>query len=395
MLAVVMRHEWVAMELIQCGADATLILPKVQRSALYVAVELDRSSIIKTVCEQESRHGGQLDVNQPVNQWVDPTTSRLFTRNMLHTALEYKAFGVMSLLLSLGADVNHVNFYGNTPLIVALIFKNSAAALMLLDAGARVDIPSTDSKRFPLYVAVEKGLPLVVEAILLRPKVYQDINASVLLPFSCGENPLHTAITYKQHDILQLLIKLGEQMAIGRVPRAQIPRPTVLDINARVTETRYTALMAAVLLNDEYSVRLLLQQDPDPLLYSNKGMNVLYFAAERGCTAILSLLLDYYGSGDRIKPDQPRSGRYRMDVNSVVSCDMVVPQPGNSTMKVKCFTALHVSAMFDRPHAIRHMVLHYGADLTRVDHQDKTPLQRAQEFSSFDAEKVIRQLLAE
>lgn len=76
------------------------------------------------------------------------------------------------------------------------------------------------------YVAVEKGLPLVVEAILLRPKEQQrmDINASVVLPLTCGENPLHVAVTCKQHDILSLLIRLGECMASGRVAHSLLPR---------------------------------------------------------------------------------------------------------------------------------------------------------------------------
>lgn len=152
MLAVVMRNEWVAVELIQCGADATFISPKVQKSALYIAVEFGMSSIITAVCEMESRLGGRLDVNLTVSRWLDPATSKVFTQSMIHIALETKTkqLGVLSLLLSLGADANLVNCYGNTPLITALIFANTAAALMLLDAGARVDIPGTESGRFPL-----------------------------------------------------------------------------------------------------------------------------------------------------------------------------------------------------------------------------------------------------
>ena len=148
-----------------------------------------------------------------------------------------------------------------------------------------------------------------------------------------------------------------------------------------------TALMSAVLLDDEAMVRILLECDPDPFILNRDGRNVLFIAAERGLNSILHLLFDFYSPISTQEPNMNRasvrSRKYRMTVHS-----MVCGAYSQEIPSVPYTTALHVSAIFDRAHTVRYL-LQRGADCTKRDEEGHTPLESAKAATATAAERVL------
>ena len=150
-----------------------------------------------------------------------------------------------------------------------------------------------------------------------------------------------------------------------------------LDVDCVEESFHFTALMHAVVFDDDALVRILLRLDPDPFILNENGRNALFIAAERGCVSILQLLFDFYsgsGSGDEETTD--RSAKYSMHVHSPVC------QDANTT-------ALHVAALYDRPTVVSYLIRQRGADPHKRDGQGRTPLDRAKESGSKSAEQLL------
>lgn len=68
----------------------------------------------------------------------------------LHVAVVYDQLNIASLLIQRGADVDALNEAGETALCKAMLLGKESMALLLLEAGARIDIPSPQSQKFPM-----------------------------------------------------------------------------------------------------------------------------------------------------------------------------------------------------------------------------------------------------
>eukprot|EP01036_Dinobryon_divergens_P025726 gene25726-34303_t len=144
-LALVMKHEWVAEELILAGADSISVPP----SPLYFAAEKGMSSIIRLVYELHKEDANLVSImNRPAVLWVENNVT--YTQNLVHVAVIKKQLGVLSLLIELGLDLNAPNQFGDTPLFAALLAGEETLAYALVRGGARVDIPSPHANRFPM-----------------------------------------------------------------------------------------------------------------------------------------------------------------------------------------------------------------------------------------------------
>lgn len=326
MLALVLGHEWVASELILAGANVRYLASN-GRSPMFVAAEKGLSSIISLMVT----HCG-ISVNEPA---VRPSGLR-----MIHVAAFHKQPVIVSQLVRLGANVNQFDDEnGYSPLSMAILGLNSAAALDLIKAGADITQPSR-SGRTPLYVAVEKGLTDIVRALLAMPDV--DINAPVTSERNAAR-PLHVAILYGQSQLIPLLISLGA------------------DVNLPDDERKCSPLLMATLLKDAWSVQLLLRANANPCQLSKEGRSALYIAAEKGFSGILRLLIEESNV---------------VDINGPV------------TSESHRGTALHIAAMFDNAHTIIELIS-LGVDVNAADSLGRKAIDIAREMSSTRAEIVL------
>lgn len=238
MLALVLGHEFVATELILCGANVRYLASN-GRSPMFIAAEKGLTSIIRLMINFCG-----IDVNEAA---VRPSGLR-----MIHIAAYHKQPVAVSTLISLGADVNKFDDEnGYTPLSMAVLGLNTAAALDLIYAGANIT-QSSRAGRSPLYIAIEKGLSEVVKAVIARTPLF-DINAPVTTERNQAR-PLHVAILYSQAHLIEYLISLGA------------------DVNIPENERNCSPLLMATLLKDHWAVTLLLRHGADVKQLSREGL---------------------------------------------------------------------------------------------------------------------------
>jgi ankyrin repeat protein len=120
-------------------------------------------------------------------------------RSLLHFAASSGDLGVLRGLVENHCDLNLIDIDGHTPLVIALREDNVAAAKLLVQAGARLDVGG-GSFGSALNLAVIKSEPWLVSAIL---RAGGDVN----LKDSDGNTCLHHLMAvYKKHKHRNSLI---------------------------------------------------------------------------------------------------------------------------------------------------------------------------------------------
>ena len=191
---------------------------------------------------------------------------------LLHVAAFYGQPHAVSLLLSLKARLDidcREDEFGYTALGLAVLGKHISCCLLLLNAKANAKICTKDGKT-PLFLAMEK-LPEVVEDLVTVGGV------CVNTPTTSGAHislPLTLAVIHRRHHLISTLLKLGA------------------DVHAVESCNSMTALMQAVLLEDYFMVKMLLESGAVPNQPSVNNRTPLYAAVDRGSTAIIHLLVE-------------------------------------------------------------------------------------------------------
>lgn len=149
-LAIILKNEWAAMELLAAGADPWGLMPGILRSPMYIAAEKGVTSIFRQVAERDRGAHGGLDprFNSLASVSIDTQEKG---HHLINVAVANNHIHLVSLLIELGVDVNLLNQFGDTPLLTALISGREDIAMLLLSAGARVDLPSPHALRYPMY----------------------------------------------------------------------------------------------------------------------------------------------------------------------------------------------------------------------------------------------------
>jgi ankyrin repeat protein len=159
---------------------------------------------------------------------------------------------------------------GETALHLAIGQAHADAALLLIDAGANINIPD-EAGDTPLHVAAVNNLPTVIQVLLDRGA---DINAKD----QDGDTPLHRAAADDSLEAINLLIRRGA--AVNGTNRFG---ETPLHIAAMYgnTEAIRSLLAAGANVNALSAGRLNLQ-----------GFTPLHYAAANGQTAAVRALLN-------------------------------------------------------------------------------------------------------
>ncbi|KAL6819003.1 ankyrin repeat-containing domain protein [Trichoderma camerunense] len=119
----------------------------------------------------------------------------------LHIAAEHGPSEAIELLRKLGANVNALDDFGQTPLLISIYKKKWDIAELLIKGGADVDADKREGYA-PLLGAVAGGSDRIVQ-LLLKAKV--DVDAVD----EDGYSSLHLAVSQHELNILQQLLKAG------------------------------------------------------------------------------------------------------------------------------------------------------------------------------------------
>lgn len=167
-----------------------------QRTALYIAAEKGYMAELRLMMEVPG---------------VSPASQASFDDNFgltpLHVAVQYGQMAVVLYFIDeLNADVNMpAALSPTTPLMAAVQFGKDDIVEVLVRRGARLDVQSREG-RYPMYLAVEKGLVSTVKLLVNVCNV--DINAPTTSEPTMGA-ALWIAIQCNKFYLIPLLISLG------------------------------------------------------------------------------------------------------------------------------------------------------------------------------------------
>lgn len=183
----------------------------------------------------------------------------------LHHAAGYASLATMQFLLDQGADCNLTNRRKSTPLFWAI--HDEAKVRLLLARGAQVNHKQAEG-RTPLFQAAGLGNATAIVRLLL------DSGADPGATTANGQTPLHMAALRGNRASLKLLLARK------------------VNVNARAGNGA-TALMGASSSGDSIAVQILLAAGADPNLLTKKKDSALGDAATSGVEASVRLLLDH------------------------------------------------------------------------------------------------------
>lgn len=241
-------------------------------------------------------------VEELLRMGADPNTVHPLTGwSALGVAAFYGWPEIVSLLLQNGANVNHVDKHGRTPLMKAVtlgpydsleevLTRKAGIAKKLLEAGANPyasdpygqpvwEMPRID--RYPEILSIFESAGIrksketeLITAIgrndLKRVRELISDGANVNFVDTYGWSPLREAVQTERTEIVLLLIEAGAA------------------VNARFSRG-CTVLMIATEQNRIDMARLLIRSKADPDIQNDDGLSSRSIASKRGLTEILSL----------------------------------------------------------------------------------------------------------
>jgi ankyrin repeat protein len=155
-------------------------------------------------------------------------------------------------LVEKGADINKIYSEEGTPLVYAIRKPSVAQVKILLECGAKPDIPVRDI--YPLCFAVLSNKPELVRLLLEHGAEIEQTNERSL-------SALHMAAQIKNADILDVLLEAGA--------------------DPNFSYYGSTALHAAAAVGNLKSARKLLAKGANPALLDSAGKTAAQIAEEK------------------------------------------------------------------------------------------------------------------
>jgi len=204
---------------------------------------------------------------------VTPSISNPATEQVMNTALiraaEQGDTPTVLRLLATGADINHRDANGRTPVMAATHGKQAATVQTLIEAGADINIQDNRQDNPFLYAGAEGLLEILKLTIAAGAdtKLTNRFGGTALIP-AAERGPVEVVAELLNH--------------------------TDVDID-HVNNLGWTALLEAVILGDggparTEVVRLLVEAGADVDLADGQGVTPLAHARQRGYTAMITLL---------------------------------------------------------------------------------------------------------
>ncbi|KAK6169526.1 hypothetical protein SNE40_020566 [Patella caerulea] len=179
----------------------------------------------------------------------------------LSIAVGYRNMSITEVLLTAGADIDHCDESRQTPLMIAVKNHDTDIANVLLKAGAVLK-PRDELGRNAMYLAAFYNNPLVLDVLLEYSNVRSEAESIVNATDMTGKTPFMVAAEKGYKTMVEKLLMAG------------------CNINLQDHGGK-TALMCAVDNDDVTVLSLLLQNGADYNICDNNGKTALMVAVEK------------------------------------------------------------------------------------------------------------------
>lgn len=193
-------------------------------------------------------------------------------RSILYIAIRYDYQQIIDILLQYNKDSIGISLFdirdrnNNVPLHYALLFRNYASLVKLLDAGASPNVADRNGFN-ALHLSVYTRSIELCSTVL---KYNIDINSRL----NSGETALHIACNLQLTDIAKLLIA------------------NKINVNIQDYDHEFTALHYAININNKELIVLLLNNGADPNLQDIIGNTVIHYAVSENNLESLAMLIN-------------------------------------------------------------------------------------------------------
>ncbi|KAJ8668004.1 hypothetical protein QAD02_009667 [Eretmocerus hayati] len=296
-----------------------------------------------------------------------------FGLNPLQRAVTFGKVKIVKQLILAGANVNSVDKYQNTNLLIATRSQTndkdvSQIIQLLLEAGASPNIP--DSKGFtPLHVASNFGKAVRVEQLIRAGANVDAIN-------NAGETSLHTAISSSASEddlfeVISILLKAGASLT-------------------RLNRQGYDTLQIAVGLGKVKTVEYLIKTGVNVNGVGSLGTTSLHTALESNIhndddrTKIIDLLLDAGILVNAVNGTMAASPLHTaVSLERVIAVKKLIEAGADvqASPQIDKKSCLHTVAWSSKKNGnclkIIHLLLKAGASLDALDKRNQTPLHHA------------------
>ena len=334
-----------------------------------------------------AEHGLTSVVRLLANKDVDIASVNKKQQTALDLAAGKGHVDTIRVLLELGAEVDHRDQFGFTPLLHATYCGHQASISILMDNGADVKAVSLDGRN-AVDLALSKGQKAIASLILdKQPHFLNDKDSE-------GQLAIHRAARAGKDDVINILLEKGADLEYT-------------DDQGR------TALMYAVSHNQKQTASLLLQKGANVNAVNKEGRSPIFFAAWNGNQTItIEWLLDNGASidqkdalGETLLHRACASGKLQVvkyllergaekdprcdgeitpllkaiGRNHISTAKAMIAAGCNLSLKSKdpAFTPLLCAATWTNSVSLVSLLLESGANIEDRDNQELTPLGRA------------------
>lgn len=303
---------------------------------------------------------------------IDSTTS-----TALHTATAAGYNSEVARLLKEGADINAVDGFGDTPLLIAVTNNKEDIAKILLENNANVNL-ANHLKETPLHIVTKNKESEIVKILLKK-------GADVHAIDSTGNTPIYNAVKTDQLDIITLLINAGAKITAKNISeRTPLYYARNFDVIklllkngskfSELDDKGFKILSFAIGKKDKEFVKFLIKNGIDiNLRREPDSKSVLHFAERKDNFDFIKFLFDN-GLNVNIQDVLGRTALHEAAWMSITEkyVEFLLKNKANPNIQDnKGATPLHSAAVFMQIPNIK-LLLNYGADTSIKDQGGKT-----------------------
>ena len=304
-------------------------------------------------------------------------------------------------LLDDGADIEAMDKYRATALIIAAVHGHSQIVQLLLDSGANVNA-KTEEDETALIHAAEHGHSQIVQLLL-------DSGANVNAKTASGMTALTHVAKNGHSQIVQLLLdsdaNVNARTELGKTALYEAAKrddtidivQTLLDNKADVNAfgTEYRPLIAAAEHDSMAALQLLIDRGADTEVTGGTGRmspvgTALHQAVFYGKERSVKLLIQNGAAIEARNSDDDTVLIFAASRGSMNLVKLLLEKGANIEATGELgFTPLHNAAFFNEADIAR-VLLEYGAKTDSQDERGRTPLQLAEQKHSKAVIRVLR-----